>query len=246
MIERSEIQWGLTPIPFLVRRSDRRETVALTIDAGRLVVTAHPEVPLGRLNDVVRRKAPWVVQRIKKARESSPPPASTRKFETGETVLYRGRQLRLKVIEKPEEDFPRMWAGWYEIPIPPDLHGEARWREVRRRLAGSLKEHADLSLHGMLSDVCLRLRITAPAIVVREQSKRWGSCDAKGVVRINWRIIQAALPLIEYVLVHELVHLLEPTHNARFVALMDRFMPKWQSHRQVLNRLPVRHVAWVY
>ena len=49
-----------------------------------------------------------------------------------------------------------------------------------------------------------------------------------------------------YIVVHEMVHLLEPTHNARFIALMDQFMPKWQSHRDVLNRLPVRHESWDY
>jgi len=52
--------------------------------------------------------------------------------------------------------------------------------------------------------------------------------------------------LLEYVLVHEMLHLVEPTHNAHFIALIDRFMPRWQLLRQRLNRLPVRHEDWVY
>ena len=51
---------------------------------------------------------------------------------------------------------------------------------------------------------------------------------------------------LEYIVVHEMVHLLEPTHNAQFVALMDRYLPRWQHHRQMLNRLPVRHEEWEY
>ena len=51
---------------------------------------------------------------------------------------------------------------------------------------------------------------------------------------------------LEYIVVHEMVHLREPTHNAGFLALMDRFMPKWQSHREALNKLPVRHESWDY
>jgi predicted metal-dependent hydrolase len=51
---------------------------------------------------------------------------------------------------------------------------------------------------------------------------------------------------LEYIVVHEMVHLLEPTHNERFMTLMDQFMPKWQFHRDVLNRLPVRHESWDY
>ena len=65
-------------------------------------------------------------------------------------------------------------------------------------------------------------------------------------IRLNTELAKKPPECLEYIVVHEMVHLLEPTHNARFVALMDRFMPKWQFHRQVLNRLPVRHEKWGY
>lgn len=179
-VERSEVQFGLTRIPFVIRRSVKRATVALTIeDHGGLVVTAPIEVSIDKLNAVVRHKAPWVVQRIRRIRELPPPP-SEREFVTGETVLYLGRQLRLKVVEAAEEGSPRLWAGWYEVPVAPGLEGEDRRREVRRRLAGSLKEHADLYLPERLAEVCRSARVEEPSLLVREQRKRWGSCDARG------------------------------------------------------------------
>ncbi len=65
-------------------------------------------------------------------------------------------------------------------------------------------------------------------------------------IRLNTDLAKKPPECLEYIVVHEMVHLLEPTHNARFVALMDRFMPKWQFHREALNRLPVRQETWSY
>jgi predicted metal-dependent hydrolase len=121
MIERSEIQWGMTPIPYVIRRTGREKTVALTIEGrGKLVVTAPDGVSIDRLNGIVRHKAPWVAQRIRRVSDLPPPP-SEREFVSGETVRYLGGQYRLKVVETLDEEHSRMWAGWYEIPIPPGL-----------------------------------------------------------------------------------------------------------------------------
>lgn len=241
MTERSSIQWGLTAIPFVIRRSDRRKTVALTIDEGRLVVTAPHAVPVARLDDVVRRKARWVVQRLRRASEA-PPPVATRELVTGETVLYRGSQLRLKVIETKRETCDRIARGWYEIPIAPGLVGDARRREVQRRLVASMKQHAERTLPRLLGEVCARLGLATPGILVREQNKRWGSCDAKGVLRINWRIIQAPQRLVEYVLVHELVHLRHPKHGPDFWAAVGEHLPRYEELRRQLREIGPRLV----
>lgn len=234
--ERSEVQYGLTRIPFVIRRSPRRGTVALTIENdGKLVVTAPVEVTVARLDAVVRHKAPWVVQRIRQAR-SQPPPPGRRELVTGETVLYLGRQLRLKVVDGGA-GHPRIWAGWYEVPIAAALQGEDRRREVRQKLAGSLQEHARRYLPDRLAEVCLRARVATPSLVVREQRKRWGSCDAQGSLRINWRIIQAPIPLIDYVLAHELVHLDHRDHGPEFWATLGRTMPDYEERRRRLRAL---------
>ena len=84
-------------------------------------------------------------------------------------------------------------------------------------------------------------------VFVRRMKTRWGSCSYKAhTIRLNTELAKKPPECLEYVLVHELIHLLEPTHNARFVAMLDRFMPNWEFHRQVLNRLPVRRENWVY
>jgi len=235
VIERSEIQWGLTPIPYLIRRTAREKTVALTIEGrGKLVVTAPEGVSIDRLNGIVRHKALWVVKRIKRVSDLPPPP-SEREFVSGESVRYLGGQYRLKVVETHDDRYARIWAGCYEVPVPPRLDGQARSMEVRRRLAGSLKQHADLYLPDRLADVCRRLRIEKPSIVVREQKKRWGSCDTNGVLRVNWRIIQAPTALIDYVLVHELTHIEHAHHDRTFWSALGRVMPDYEERRARLR-----------
>ena len=84
-------------------------------------------------------------------------------------------------------------------------------------------------------------------LFVQRMKTKWGSCNATArSIRLNTDLAKKPRVCLEYILVHEMTHLLEPTHNAQFIALMDRFIPKWQGHRQELNRLPVRHEHWSY
>ena len=89
--------------------------------------------------------------------------------------------------------------------------------------------------------------ITVQRFFVQRMKTKWGSCNHRtGSIRLNTDLAKKPRDCLEYIVVHEMVHLLESTHNERFIALMDRFMPKWQSMRDILNQLPVRHEDWSY
>lgn len=76
---------------------------------------------------------------------------------------------------------------------------------------------------------------------------KWGNCTPAAVsIRFNTELAKKPLECLEYIVVHEMAHLLEPSHNNHFISLMDRFMPKWRFYRDELNRLPVRHEDWAY
>ena len=76
---------------------------------------------------------------------------------------------------------------------------------------------------------------------------KWGSCNHRArTIRLNTELAKKPWECLEYIVVHEMAHVLEPTHNARFVALMDQLMPQWQFYRDRLNRLPVSHEDWAY
>jgi predicted metal-dependent hydrolase len=82
---------------------------------------------------------------------------------------------------------------------------------------------------------------------VQHMKTKWGSCNPRaGTIRLNTELAKKPQECLEYIVVHEMAHLLEPTHNAYFIALMDRFMPNWRLRRDQLNQLPVRHEQWGY
>ena len=82
---------------------------------------------------------------------------------------------------------------------------------------------------------------------VQQMKTKWGSCNHSArTIRLNTELAKKPKDCLEYVVVHEMAHLLEPTHNARFIAMMDLFMPNWRLHRDHLNQLPVRHEEWAY
>jgi predicted metal-dependent hydrolase len=91
------------------------------------------------------------------------------------------------------------------------------------------------------------LQVAVNKVFVQRMKTKWGSCaSASRNIRLNTDLAKKPIACLEYIVVHEMAHLLEPTHSARFIALMDRFMPNWQFQRELLNKLPVRQEAWGY
>jgi predicted metal-dependent hydrolase len=91
------------------------------------------------------------------------------------------------------------------------------------------------------------MKVRVGRFFVQRMKTRWGGCNAKArTIRLNTELARKPPECLEYVVVHEMCHLLEPSHDVRFVAFMDRFLPRWQDHRDLLNRLPVRHEEWRY
>ena len=91
------------------------------------------------------------------------------------------------------------------------------------------------------------MNVQSSRLYVQRMKTRWGSCNpATGTIRLNTDLAKKPPECLEYIVVHELAHLIEPSHNARFVSVMDLFLPQWQLYRDELNRLPVRHEEWSY
>jgi predicted metal-dependent hydrolase len=234
--ERSEIQFGTTRIPFLIRRSDRRETVALAIDGGNLVVTAPARATIERLDAVVRGKAFWVTQRLRTASTAGSNPA--REFVSGETYRYLGRQYRIRVVQGAPSQGVKLDRGWLVVPTagPPKT---ASAPSVHDALVRWYRRHAEERLPERVAIWAKKLGIPMPSVLVRDQRRRWGSCNQAGEVRMNWRIIQAPYSLVDYVIAHELVHAVrgDDGHSLGFWAQLGRVMPDYDERRDRLRHL---------
>lgn len=242
--ERSSIAWGTTRIAYAVSRSLRRSTVSIAIDPrDGVLVTAPTATPLTRLDRVVREKARWIVQRMRR-QSDQPPPLSAREFVSGESYLYLGRQYRLRVERDCAEVRPLSLAGgWMRVLVPLGLDDEQVPMYVRAALIDWYRRHAATRLPEGAARWSRRIGVAEPRVLVREQKKRWASCDPQGVVRFNWRIIQASTGLVDYVVAHEIVHLVHHDHSRAFWRLLGRVMPDYERRRADL-RAKGRTLEW--
>jgi predicted metal-dependent hydrolase len=240
--ERSEIHWGTTTIPYLVRRSARRATVSIAVEpGGAVVLTAPTAAPIARLDQLVRAKARWIAERVRQKTESRPAPS--REYVSGEACSYLGRHHRLRVLLARDPGPARLERGWLVVPVPRALPETERRDVIRSALSAWYEERARRRLPPLVAAWAQRFALRCGEILVRDQAMRWGSCDAKGNLRFNWRVMQAPMRLVEYVVAHEVAHLAHRDHTADFWALLGRAMPDYEERRAQLKGLGA---AWVW
>jgi predicted metal-dependent hydrolase len=229
-MERSEVHFGRTCVSYAVRRSARRATVAIAVEpTGEVVVTAPEAVAIERLDRLVQKKARWIVERLRRMSGAGAP---LREFVSGETFYYLGRQHRLRVCEG--EPGVRLVRGWLEVTL--DEPKSERAKRVHAALVTWYRVQAERRLPDRVEYWAKRVGVEVPEVRVREQQKRWASCDTRGTLRFNWRVIQAAMTAIDYIVVHELVHLRHREHSAAYWRHVGRVMPDYEVRREQLRR----------
>jgi predicted metal-dependent hydrolase len=236
-LERSEVRFGTTTIGYSIRRSRRRATVSIAIDPEEgVLVTAPAPATVERLDRIVHAKAEWIVQRLKR-QSDLPPPPSGREFVSGETLLYLGRQYRLRVEIADAHGDVRLESGRLRVPIPRYLSEKLRPAAVRTALIAWYKRHARRRLRERATAWAEKLGLSLSRVIVTEQRKRWGSASASGAIRLNWRIIQAPMSLVDYVIVHELMHLRHPDHTPAFWGALERVIADYETRKLRLRSL---------
>jgi predicted metal-dependent hydrolase len=233
-IETGQLTLGTRVIPYTLRRSTRRrKTIEISVDPSDGLLVAAPwtasEAEIAR---VVEQRAAWVLRRLEAHRNGHRIDAK-REWITGETVVYLGRNYRLRIVEGGAGD---------EAPIR--LTG--RWLEVRtngkgdRRIAtvveGWYRRAAAECLTERVAVYAPKIFVRPKKIVIRSQTKRWASCGPDGVLRFNWRIVMAPLSLVDYVVVHELCHLRHRRHDGRFWGCVAAVLPDYETRREALRR----------
>lgn len=239
-MESSTVVFGSTRIPYTVHRTTRSKTVSIAIDPDEGVVLAAPRgVSLDRLDSVVRRKAKWIVSNLRSASERPPPPAD-REFVSGESFMYAGRQHTLRVIVG-QESGTRLDHGRLVVRVQPKS-GVPVPELVREQLVAWYRARAEHRLGRLVSAWSERTGLAPFRFSVSSQRRRWGSCSPSGEVRLNWRIVGASKRLVEYVVVHELVHLRHPDHTAAFWRAVAKWIPDYIERREQLREVGPRLV----
>jgi predicted metal-dependent hydrolase len=207
--------------------------------------TVRIAAPLRMDNDAIRvfalLKLGWIRQQQRKLREQER--ETPREYLDRESHYVWGRRVLLKVIEQDAPPSVELRHRQMRLQIRPGTPLERRQTIVEAWYREALKA----ALPPLIAKWEPMIGVKVERCFVQRMKTKWGSCSpGSRHIRLNTDLAKKPPQCLEYLVVHEMVHLLEPTHNARFIALMDQFMPGWQSYRAELNRLPVKHESWTY
>lgn len=234
------VQFGGTRIEYELRESARRKTVNIAVEANaRVVVTAPAGVDPARVDLVVRRKAPWIVEHQRVKREVEPPLAA-REFVSGESYAYLGRSYRLRVVEGAALTGVRLTGGRLVASVAE--RGDAARSAVRAALVAWYRAHAAERFEERVGLWAERVGYGRPRMRVSEARKRWGSLGGDGLLRLNWRLVQCPMVVVDYVVVHELVHLRYAGHRRDFWRRVRRVLLDAEARRAQLRRLEPRMI----
>lgn len=232
------LKFGAEIVNFSIERTSRRKTVAISVGYDGIRVLAPSDLDDDRVIKIVRSKGPWLLRKQAGYRELGGAPIA-REFVNGETFHYLGRPYRLKVVPDQAAAVTRITARGSSLiaPILPDASPLVRRAAIRSGLRQWYRDHAKVHFSNRVSYTADLLGIASPSVRVVDQSKRWGSCDARGIIRLNWRLIMAPMPLVDYVIAHETCHVLEYNHSRRFWRSLETIMPDYERRVRRLNAL---------
>ena len=169
---------------------------------------------------------------------------SQREFVTGESHYFAGRRYRLDVVE--QDCSPKVWLPnntKIALSVRPGSDRDAREAVVHRWYRQYLKSQ----LPPLVEKWETELGVSVNEVRIKKMKTLWGSCNIEAKrIWLNLELAKKPESCLVYILVHEMVHLLERTHNDRFRELMDKFLPQWGAYRDALNRAPLAHESWKY
>ena len=226
----------------VVHKDIRNLHVGVYPPSGRVRVAA----PL-RINDEAVRLA--VISRlswIRRQRDhfTSQERQSQREFVTGESHYFQGRRYRLSVIERDGPALVHLSNNrTMQLFVGSGSNGNSREAVLQKWYRRTIQKH----IPQLLAKWEAKVGVAVAEVRIRRMKTRWGSCNAdEKRIWLNLELAKKSSMCLEYILVHEMVHLLERHHNERFRSLMDTIMPSWRSYRDELNRAPLAHEKWRY
>lgn len=208
---------------------------------GRVRISAPRRMPLDTVRVFALSKLAWIKsQRNKMSDQEREAP---REYLERESHYVWGRRYLVKLVETDAAPSVVLRHRTLVLGLKKGAGLTTRQSVMSRWYRDQVREHAD----ALVTTWSRTLRLDKPRVYVQHMKTKWGSCSpARSSIRLNTELAKKPQRCLEYIVVHELVHLLEPTHNERFKSLMRTFLPDWEDRRRELNRLPVRHEDWGY
>ena len=208
---------------------------------GRVRISAPLRMSAENIRLFAISKLQWIrLQQGKVVDQEREPP---REYLERESHYLWGKRYLLNVVEV--DSAPRIEIRHRRIVI--QIRPSSGAQRRRELIEGWYRAQLRAAVQPLISKWERAMGVKVDKVLVRRMKTKWGSCSrASASIRFNTDLAKKPPECLEYIVVHELAHLIEPTHNDRFTALLDQMMPNWRFYRQLLNQLPVRHENWSY
>ncbi|MEG6216657.1 SprT family zinc-dependent metalloprotease [Enterobacter quasihormaechei] len=208
---------------------------------GRVRVSAPVTLSDTAIRMAVVRRLVWIRQQ--QAQFQAQPRQSEREMCSGETHYLWGRGYRLDVVlvDKPAE--VKLQGGWIRMKVPPHYKTAQREAVLNQWYRGILKQR----LPKLMAKWQQEIKVEASYVGIKRMKTKWGSCNPQTArIWINLELVKKPPECLEFIVVHELVHLHERKHNEHFIGLMNMYLPNWREHRAKLNKMPLSYNHWGY
>ena len=205
---------------------------------GRVYVSADAYIPCGEIDAFVVSKAPYIQKALDHFHEMAQYRPQPKQYVSGETFTILGRGLRLQVTQAAKESISA--DGIYIQLGVRDLHNIERKRRIVNRFLDQQCRMVFCDVMDMLYPSFQKYGVQRPSLRIRDMETRWGSCLAKkGIITLNKRLLEAPRHCIEYVVMHELCHMVHPNHSRQVYAFLTMLMPDWKERKQYLDKTAV-------
>jgi predicted metal-dependent hydrolase len=232
--ELHSVQYGKLSIDYTVVRR-KRKTLEIAVEPDSTVAVAAPfRASAESVASKVRKRAAWILKQQRYFERFSPR-TPERRYVPGETHLYLGRQYRLKVVKSALGSVKLLHGQIVVQSSRPETSEETRrlldnWYGIRARL--KFNERLDACLQRFSH----RATVLPSGLTVRSMQKRWGSMSKGRRLLLNRRLVQAPIDTIDYVITHELCHIIEPSHSPKYYKILGRAMHDWEKRKERLEQ----------
>lgn len=234
----AHVTFGSKKIQFAIRKSKRKKTIAIQVQPNSTVIVLTPQlIEVEKIKKIVLKRAKWIIkkQEILRQLKNNVP---QKDFVSGETFPFLGRQYRLKVIRSASEYEKNcgIHNRRLHVLINSNLKDKAASKIVRKKLIEWYTEQAKEKINERIQKYSKSIGQYPKKIIIKNQEKRWGSCSHSGTLRLNWKTVMMPISVFDYIIVHELCHLIYPNHSKKFWQTVATIIPNFKRYRDWLRK----------
>lgn len=219
----------INDLPITVVRSTRRKTIAIKIQDGNVTVHLPKLMPLWLAKQFVMRKQQWIEDKLENFQQRPP----KRQIIEGELQPFMGEHYPLSIVQEPQR--LRLHVQFDNQKLVINAPANVTSIQIKQALTRWYRRQAESLLIKRVELLAEQTGLQPNQVQIKSYKSRWGSCNLRGEIQLNWQLVQASQLIIDYVIIHELCHLQQHNHSKAFWDLVERFDPNYREHRSWLK-----------